>query len=607
MQMLIKNMVEKMENRFHKSLSESFVLDRVTHKYRWGYSDTKFFITENNCIEVSGNRYPICGYEMPYFIPFLEEVLNVPFNFNKRKEKEKIIPKIKKNKAFIAAVEKKYGDQLVFDDNDRLQHSHGQTTADEIMKVIYNGTLSRIADAVFYCLSASDIEFLLKQAVKHNVCLVPYGGGTSVSCSLSLPEKERRMIVVVDMKKLSRILSIDKENNVITVEAGIIGEHLEQELNKSGYTLGHEPDSIEFSTVGGWIATNASGMKKNRYGNIEDIVNNYTLITPSGVLELSCEHSRMSAGMNLHKAFIGNEGNFGFVTKASLKIFKQAKIKKYQSIVFPSFEVGVAFLKDLQDEGDTSKPASIRLVDNLQFRFGRALRPEDTGISQTIQKNIQNFILSKIKKYDYYTMAAATIVFEGSREEVAGQQKLIKRLLKKHDGMFGGKQNGSRGYKLTFAIAYIRDFMLDHFVLGETYETTVPWNKIKNVCEAVEEGTKRLHKKYKFPGVCYLSPRISQLYQTGVCIYFTHGLSFQGVNNPEEKFVSMEKEIRKIIMDAGGSISHHHGVGKIRAGFMDRILHKDTMKILKETKKSIDPHNIMGIQNNIFVKNSEQQ
>ena len=336
-----------MENKFNKSVSDSFVLDRVTHNYKWGYLDTKFFFNENNCVEVSGNRYPICGYEMPYLIPFIEEVLNVPFIFSKRKEKEKIVPKIKKNKNFITAVEKKYKEQFSFDDEDRLQHSHGQTTADELMKIIYEGTLPRIADAVFYCLSVSDIEFLLKQAIKNNVCLVPYGGGTSVSCSLLLPETERRMIVVVDMTKLSRILSIDKENNLVTVEAGIIGEYLEQELNKQGYTLGHEPDSIEFSTVGGWIATNASGMKKNRYGNIEDIVNNYTLITPSGTMEMLCDHSRMSMGINLHKAFIGNEGNFGFVTQATLKIFKQAKVKKYQSIVFSNFDVGVAFLKDI--------------------------------------------------------------------------------------------------------------------------------------------------------------------------------------------------------------------------------------------------------------------
>lgn len=584
----------------NKTTANDFVLNLEQHKTRWGYLDTKFILNDNNNVEVTGKRYLVSGYEMPYFIPFIEEVLQVSFGKDFRPQAKLKIPPPILNDNFVKSAKRKFKTQIVFSDEDRFAHSHGQSTADEVNKVLYLGELERIADAVFYCYSEEKLEELIKLAIKHNVCLVPYGGGTSVSCSLLLPKDEKRMIVVVDMTTLSKLIEIDKINNRVKVEAGINGAYLEKKLQEQGFTLGHEPDSIEFSTVGGWIATNASGMKKNRYGNIEDIVENYVLITPKGKIELLYDHSRMSSGVSLHKAFFGSEGNFGFITRATLKIFKSPQIKRYESVVFENFEVGVNFLKDLQNEGEV--PASIRLVDNLQFRLGRSLRGKEQRISRKITHALQGFVLTKIKKFEALKFVAATIVFEGSAEEVDAQHKIIARLLKKHNGIFGGSQNGQRGYMLTYAIAYIRDFMSDYYVLGETYETTVPWDKIHQVCKVVDEVTKKLHQQYKFPGICYVSSRITQLYQTGVCIYFTHGLCHKGVRDSEDKFAEIEKQIRKTIMDNGGSISHHHGIGKIRADFTNRLYTKDTKKILQLVKKQIDPKNIMGIQNNIFYK-----
>ena len=112
--------------------------------------------------------------------------------------------------------------------------------------------------------------------------ILTFGGGTNVTNALKLPKAEKRMIVSVDTRRMNKIKSIDKENLLITVQAGITGKQLEEELHKKGYTVGHEPDSIELSTLGGWISTNAAGMKKNRYGNIEDIVQNVTMVTPNG-------------------------------------------------------------------------------------------------------------------------------------------------------------------------------------------------------------------------------------------------------------------------------------------------------------------------------------
>lgn len=134
------------------------------------------------------------------------------------------------------------------------------------------GTFPRFCDVVVYPESTEQVENLIKLANKHNVVLVPYGGGTNVTQSLMLEEKEKRMIVSVDMTRMRKMLWIDQRSNMCCFQAGIIGVDLEKELKNYGFMLGHEPDSVEFSTLGGWVSTRASGMKKNVYGNIEDIV-----------------------------------------------------------------------------------------------------------------------------------------------------------------------------------------------------------------------------------------------------------------------------------------------------------------------------------------------
>ena len=136
---------------------------------------------------------------------------------------------------------------------------------------------------IVYPISTEHCQNLVTLANKHNVVLVPYGGGTNVSQALMLPQNEKRMIVSVDMTRMNAIKWVDKENNVACVQAGIFGADLERDLKQYGVISGHEPDSMEFSTLGGWISTRASGMKKNTYGNIDDIVQNITLITSQGV------------------------------------------------------------------------------------------------------------------------------------------------------------------------------------------------------------------------------------------------------------------------------------------------------------------------------------
>jgi alkyldihydroxyacetonephosphate synthase len=164
----------------------------------------------------------------------------------------------------------------------RLRHGHGHTQED--MWAIKHGALRRVPDLVVWPEDEAEVRAVLELAREHGACLVPYGGGTNVTDALRCPDGERRTIASLDLRRMNRVLWIDPTNRTAQIQAGATGLEIEEQLARHGFTLGHEPDSAEHSTLGGWIATNASGMKKNRYGNIEELVLSVSAVTPEGDL-----------------------------------------------------------------------------------------------------------------------------------------------------------------------------------------------------------------------------------------------------------------------------------------------------------------------------------
>lgn len=574
----------------------------IRYPHKWGYQDTWFDFANPREVKVEGNRYPVSGYTMPYLIPFVEEVLGIPIRpEDKNQEIEnRDVPEPVIDAAAMSALQSALQpDQYSLDGKERLVHSHGQLSVDEIYHVLYGDSLKRIVDIVVYPENEDDVSRIMGLANQFNLCLVPYGGGTNVSGALACPETEKRTIISVDMRRMDRIQWIDAENNLACVEAGISGKQLEIELDNKGYTSGHEPDSIELSTLGGWISTNASGMKKNRYGNIEDIVLEATLVTPTGNIETKSVTPRNSTGIQPRSFLFGSEGNFGIITKAVLKIHPRPEQRQFGSLIFPTFEDGVNYLKALRRTGVV--PASIRLVGNKEFRFGQALKPAPP-FWKGVKDKLQRFYLFNIMGFKLEEVVACTIVMEGTRTEVRHQEQVIYGLAGKFNAIKGGASNGKRGYMLTFAIAYIRDFFNKYSVIGETFETSVPWNRIHQVTQAVEEELDRQREIYQVPGKAYLSYRVTQTYHTGVCIYFTMGIYVKGLEKPAQVFSKIEHALREVILANGGSLSHHHGIGKVRQGFIPQIQSENSIRVLRECKKAMDPNNIFGIGNGVFGK-----
>lgn len=595
------NPESEMQEILTMSDKKFIAVNHETWGHKWGFKDTSFVLNEDRSVSMTGDRYELCGDRMPDFIPYVEEMLGVDINPDdtlKEVESKPVNPS-NINEAFLEKLKSTFPeDRYSMEEKDRLLHSHGQTTSEEVYKILYN-KIDRTADLVFYVESEEEVKQLIEIAGECNVCLIPFGGGTSVSSALKIPDEEKRMVVAVDLRRMDKVEWINEEDRRICVQAGITGSALETLLDEKGFCVGHEPDSVELSTLGGWIATNASGMKKNRYGNIEDIVENVTMVTPKGAVEQIDPLSRASIGFKPQNILFGSEGNLGIITKAILKIHKKPETKKYNSVVFKTWNDGVKFLYELSKTNYV--PSSVRLVDNVQFRFGQALKPRAEGLAKLVD-SFKKFIVLNIKGYDADKMCAVTFVMEGTSGEVAYQEKNVLSLAKKLGGLVGGSGNGKRGYMLTFAIAYVRDFLTDYHIIGETMETSVSWSKIPEVCEAATQTLYDLHKKHNIPGKPYISYRIPQIYHTGVCIYFMLGMSVKGIPGAEDIFGEIEHAIRKAIMDKGGSISHHHGVGKLRKDFMPETLSETSMELIRDMKESHDPNNVFGIRNGIFAE-----
>uniref|UniRef100_A0A8C9TXN6 Alkylglycerone-phosphate synthase n=1 Tax=Scleropages formosus TaxID=113540 RepID=A0A8C9TXN6_SCLFO len=451
----------------------------------WGYSDSRFLFNKKGQAEFTGRRYRLSGMVLPSLKDWFESTFGASLQHKSPATatlNASAVPFPSLNEAFLQDL-KSTGIPFSHEAEDRVFRAHGHCLHE--IFALREGKFGRVPDLVVWPNCHEDVVKTVDLACRHNVCLIPYGGGTSVSSALECPPDETRCIVSLDTSQMSRILWIDEKNLTAHVEAGIVGQDLERLLNESGYCTGHEPDSMEFSSLGGWVATRASGMKKNVYGNIEDLVVHIKMVCPRGVVEKSCQGPRVSIGPDIHHFIMGSEGTLGVVTEVTIKIRPMPEYQKYGSVVFPNFEQGVACLREVAKQ--RCAPASIRLMDNAQFQFGHALKPQVSSIFTSFLDGLKKFYITKFKGFDPHHLCVATLLFEGDRERVLQHEKQVYDIAAKFGGLAAGEDNGQRGYMLTFVIAYLRDLGMDYYVIGESFETSVPWDRVLDLCRNVKE------------------------------------------------------------------------------------------------------------------------
>lgn len=255
----------------------------------WGFKDSRFWVTKDKNVKFSGPRYEILDdATLPNFIEWMNRILGINLHLGLinvpsiTKFDNSLIDNEVKNEELLAEMAKLKLD-ISTEPDDRIFRAHGHTMQE--IFVLRTGKFPRVPDIVVWPRCHNEVVSIIKLAADHSAALIPFGGGTSVTGALLCPENERRTIISLDTSQMNRILWLDEVNLTVRMESGIIGQDMERRLALLGYCVGHEPDSIEFSSLGGWVATRASGMKKNIYGNIEDLLVHVTMVTPTGVVQ----------------------------------------------------------------------------------------------------------------------------------------------------------------------------------------------------------------------------------------------------------------------------------------------------------------------------------
>lgn len=337
----------------------------------WGYRDCYFYYDKvKKSLMFNGERYPemhkktlgraVEGIKKTFSIDFSK--LGTEATCKKPSESDY---KFTDNIEFRNKLEEENLDFSI-DFEDRFYRGHSQASLDIFISIF--GKFKRIPDIVLWPKSSEEVEKIVKFANEFNVALIIYGGGTNVTSATKCPEGETRMIASLDTTQMNRLLWINEESNLASFECGIGGKDLENILNSKGYTMGHEPDSIEFSTLGGWIATKSSGLKQQKYGNIEDVIVKIKFITSVGTFEHNLTTPRSSSGPDFEKLLIGSEGTLGVVTEAVFKIHRLPKCRKYGSFIFPDSKSGIKFLHETTK--NDWMPTNLRLFCNKNVQTG---------------------------------------------------------------------------------------------------------------------------------------------------------------------------------------------------------------------------------------------
>ena len=580
----------------------------------WGYQDSSFVVRMDSSgttyVSMEGTRYSLCDRRVPNLLPFIESETQVRINLLQEAFSTAKAPSVCPSRLLVEDFEalKEAGCTCSVKTEDRIRHGTGHCQED-VYQIRHNGGPSRVPDACVWPTTEDSVEKLVEMASERAWCLIPFGGGTNVSQSTRCPslEVEPRPILSVDMRKLSRILWIDEENGVAKVQAGITGAKLVEGLAARGYTMGHEPDSLEFSTLGGWIATKASGMKRSKYGNIEDIVRSVRVVGAKGVLEYGNDPrtvwGREAVGPTPLDLLLGSEGCVGIITTAVIRIWPLPEVTDFDAVLFADFETGLEFVRDVarkKKENAGSCPSSIRLLDNEHFRLGQALSPQPSSTLGVVWKAVMSSLVKTKAGFESKRVVCATISFEGTRREVATQKRTLRRLSSAHGGIHLGAQVGKAGYELTFMIAYLRDFAMTFHFLGESFETFVPWSKVTTLVNATKKRIQQEHADRLLPGRPFVGCRVTQLYHEGACLYFYLCMNVENVPNSSAVFSELEHAARQEILLQGGNLSHHHGVGKVRASFLTDIQSPALKSSVQAVKNGLDPDNIFGARNGAY-------
>jgi alkyldihydroxyacetonephosphate synthase len=481
-----------------------------------------------------------------------------------------------------SALEGAVGSERVSTDPlDRIVHARGKCLRDLVRH--RRGELGRVPDVVVRPDDEDEVAAVLRVALDADAVLIPFGGGTNISGSLEAPESETRTVISVDTGLMDRVLEIDEESRLARVQAGVLGPRLEEQLNARGWTVGHFPDSFTHSTLGGWIATRSSGMQSDKYGDVSDLTRAVRVVTPSGILATRpVPHT--STGPSVREMVLGSEGRLGIITEATVHVHRVPERRTILGYLFPSWPEALAAMREIAES--EASPSVTRVSDAAETRFSFATRKEPSLLDRLKSKVLQTY-LERRRNFDLEGMCLSFIGYEGTKDHVAAQRKLVGKIVSRHGGLCVGSGPGELYDQKKFDTPYIRDYLLDRGAPGDVSETSAPWSALSTLYDNVTEAAQRAFDELGVRG--YIMCHLSHSYHAGACLYFTFAFKPSGRRDVLEEYDVVKGAIQQTFVDSGATLSHHHAVGTEHAKWLDQDISGPGVAMLRSLFDGVDP------------------
>jgi alkyldihydroxyacetonephosphate synthase len=411
-----------------------------------------------------------------------------------------------------------------------------------------------LPEAVAWPGGEEEVAELVKWCITNRVPLTPAAGGSGV-CGAAVPARGG---IVMDLKRLNRALGLNAINHTVEAEAGIMGETLERWLNRRGFSLGHFPSSMYCSTLGGWLAARSAGQLSSKYGKIEDMVLSLSGVLADGTRFTSSDSPRSATGPDLDQLIIGSEGTLAVITSAVLAVHRLPERSAFRGFMYPDLESGLRAMRLTMRAG--LDPAVMRLYDELDTRFhAPSLGADGPG-------------------------CLLVAGFEGPDHELSRAKAARGFSILAGEGRDLGPGPGEAWLKRRYSVSYRQSQVLaqGHTIL-DTCEVAAVWSKVPGLYHAVRDA---------IAPHALVAAHVSHAYATGAAVYFTF---VAGAQEPPaaEAYAAAWAAAMEACIRAGGTISHHHGIGLHKERWMRDEL-GPALDIYRELKLRLDPGTILN-------------
>jgi len=459
----------------------------------------------------------------------------------------------------------------------RIRRSAGRSYPDLIR--LRSGDAAVAPDAVVSPADHDEVAELLEACADQRIAVVPFGGGTSVVGGVEPLHDGFDSVIALDLHRLDSV-AVDHRSLTATLGAGLTGPQAEARLQSRGLTLGHFPQSYEFATIGGYVATRSAGQASTGYGRMDELVVGVRASTPAGDIETKAAPGT-AAGPQLRELLVGSEGVLGVITEATLKVRPLPSERRYEGWSFTSFAAGADAFRAM--EQSHAAPELARLSDEQETRLAMALASSGSA-TERIGK-------AYLKLRGHEGGCIAIVGWEGEVDDVERRRSVTRTILRENGGVSLGSRPGQSWLRSRYEGPYQRDALLDHDVMVETLETSTNWTDLMMLWGRVGDALRVALGERGTPAL--VGAHISHLYPNGASLYFTF-LARRESGAEIEQWRAAKAAACDAIIAAGGTITHHHAIGRDHAPWMPDEVGELGVEVLRAAKRRLDPVGIMN-------------